>query len=290
MIITKDMKKIINAALREDIKSGDITTKAVIEKSSMGRFNIIAKSDCIICGVPIASEILKIIDKRIEFVSIISDGGSARCGDIIAVVRGHSRSILTAERTVLNFIGWLSGISTLTYAFAEKVKDTNARIFDTRKTIPSLREFQKYAVYIGGGKNHRIGLYDQVLIKDNHLALVSNDKEIAVKEALYKVKRIKAKGLKIEIEVEDLNMLKSALVFEPDIIMLDNMEISDIQKAVKMRDEYIKDKVVLIQLEVSGNVKLDNVCGIARTGVERISIGALTHSAQSIDLSMDLVL
>lgn len=296
MIIDADLKKLIQLALKEDIGPGDITTTAVVHKAKKGKFVMVARQDCVICGLSLAEATFETVDSTARFKPLVNDGMKVAEDKAIAYVEGPIRSILSAERTALNFLCWLSGISTLTSRFVEAVKETKARIMDTRKTTPSLRRLQKYAVKIGGGTNHRMGLYDQVLIKDNHLAAISfeptviKSKNQAIKTALGSVKKTVQKSKKIEIEVDSLEMLKVAFEHNPDIIMLDNMSISDIKEAVKIRDAYrikIGDLGFKVLLEVSGKVTLSNVKEIAECGVDMISIGALTHSAPAVDISLE---
>lgn len=297
MIIDADLKKLIQQALKEDIGPGDITTTAVVHKAKKGKFVIVAKQECVVCGLSIAEAVFETVDGSVRFKPLINDGMKAAEGKAIAYIEGPSRSILSAERTALNFLCWLSGISTLTSKFVETVKGTKAQIMDTRKTIPALRRLQKYAVRIGGGTNHRMGLYDQVLIKDNHLAAVTFEPTViksrkdAVRAVLESAKKSIPKTKKIEIEVNSLDMLKVALEDSPDIIMLDNMSIDDIKEAVKIRDAYrikIGDVGFKVLLEASGNINLNNVKEIAESGADMISIGALTHSAPAADISLEL--
>lgn len=296
MIIDAHLKRLIQSALKEDIGSRDITTNAVVHKAKKGKFVIVVKQDCVICGLSLAESVFETVDDSVRFKPLLNDGMKASEDKAIAYVEGPCRGILVAERTALNFLCWLSGISTKTFRFVEAVKGTKAQIMDTRKTIPTLRRLQKYAVRIGGGTNHRMGLYDQVLIKDNHLAAVSFEPTVvksrkdAVKSILESAKRYTPKGKRIEIEVNNLDMLKVALRYSPDIIMLDNMSIGDIKEAVKIRDAHrikIGDVGFKVLLEVSGNITLDNVKEIAECGVDTISIGALTHSAPSVDISLE---
>ena len=284
MIIKPKTKRIIEQALKEDIGTGDITTSSIIEKKQQGKFLILSNQPCIVCGMALTEACFTITDKDVHFRPMVNDGAYVSKGKIVAHIEGRCYGVLIAERTALNFLGWLSGISTLTNKFVNAVKNYKAQIMDTRKTIPTLRYLQKYAVKIGGGKNHRMGLYDQTLIKDNHLSLVSN-----VKEAIEKARKYGPKTKKIEIEVKNLGDFKGALSLNPDIIMLDNMKINDVKEAVQLRDAYrIKKQDIGFKtlLEVSGNVNLDNVTEIAQTSVDRISIGALTHSAPAIDFSL----
>jgi len=264
---------IIMAALAEDVASGDITSALIFEKDENVMADVIVNEDCVPAGLDVLRWIFDALDERIVFRPLCADGDSVKKGRRVAVLKGSVKNILAGERTALNFLGRLSGVATSTSRFVAKVKGAKAKIFDTRKTLPGLRVLEKYAVRVGGGSNHRMGLWDGVLIKDNHLSRVK------VRDA---VKKAKAKGYKdIEIEVSDLKEFKEALAAGADIIMLDNMKIEDIRKAVRLA----KSKAVL---EVSGGVDLENVARIARTGIQRISIGALTHSAPSVDFSLEI--
>lgn len=267
---------IIMTALAEDLGSGDITSALIFEKDQNVMADIVANEECVAAGIDVARWIFNALDERIIFRPFCDDGARLKKGKRLMSLKGSVRNILAGERTVLNFLGRLSGVATLTSRFVEKVKGKKAKIFDTRKTTPGLRVLEKYAVRIGGGCNHRTGLWDGILIKDNHLAGSMPPK---IKDA---VKKAKAKGYKnIEIEVNNLKEFKEALAVGADIIMLDNMKIEDIRKAVRLT----KSKV---ELEASGGITLENVARIAMTGVDRISIGSLTHSAPSIDFSLEI--
>lgn len=297
MIVDSFTKKAIRRALKEDIGSRDITTSAVLHKAKKAKFVITAKQESVISGLAIAETVFEMADTAIRFKPLVNDGMSVAQGKAIAYIDGYCRSILAAERTALNFLCWLSGISTLTRLFVKAVEGTKADIMDTRKTIPMFRYLQKYAVRMGGGLNHRMGLYDQVLIKDNHIASImsvpsiTRDKKLAIRSALETAKKSLPKGRKIEVEIDSLDMLKVALNFNPDIIMLDNMSLADIKEAVRIRDAYRFRRGDLgfnLLLEASGGVGLENVRSIAEAGVDRISIGALTHSAPAADISLEI--
>ncbi|NQT95360.1 MAG: carboxylating nicotinate-nucleotide diphosphorylase [Candidatus Omnitrophica bacterium] len=296
MIADAAIKRLIQQALKEDIGPKDITSNAVMHRAKKGKFVMLTKQECVVCGLSIAEVVFETVDSTIHFKPLVNDGTKAVKGKALAYIDGGCQSVLAAERTALNFISWLSGISTLTNKFVEAVKGTRAKVLDTRKTIPTLRRLQKYAVRIGGGTNHRMGLYDQVLIKDNHLeALMAEptivkDTRSAIENALKSAKMNAGRGKKIEIEVTSLDMLKAALKHNPDIIMLDNMSVGKIGEAVRIRDAHrirVGDVGFKVLLEVSGNVTLENVKEIADCGVDRISIGSLTHSAPSVDISLE---
>ena len=297
MIIDAYIKKIIQQALSEDIGTKDITTSSVLHKLKKGEFVIISRQESAICGLYITEAVFESVDSTVRFKPLVSEGTKVVKDKAVAYIEGACSSVLAAERTALNFLCWLSGISTLTNRFVELTKHTKAQIMDTRKTVPTLRRLQRYAVKIGGGVNHRMGLYDQVLIKDNHISLalspptVIKDKKEAISSLLEDAKLNAGKGRLIEIEVDLVEILETALKHNPDIIMLDNMSIEDIRKSVAIRDAYrikIGDVGFKVLIEVSGNVNLGNVKEIAECGVDRISIGALTHSAPFADFSLEV--
>ena len=271
------IKELVTVALREDIGKGDITTEACFPKKRNAKARIIAKQCGIIAGLEIARAVFEILDNKIKFKSLIKDGIEVKKGNVIAELSGPVTPILAGERTALNFLGRLSGIATLTKEYVEKVKPYKARIFDTRKTTPGLRDIEKYAVRVGGGQNHRMGLYAMVLIKDNHLKIGNKN----IKELVQSVRGRIPKDVKIEIEAENLPQVKEALQSEVDIIMLDNMDIHTIKKAISL----VKN---LSEIEISGNVSLDSVEKLAKCGVDRISVGKLTHSAEAMDISLKI--
>jgi len=279
MKIPHSVKEIIRLALEEDIGNGDITTSLLIPEDNESRALIIAKGNFVVAGIPFIKEVFSSLDGAIRVTVFINDGAKVTKGDMIAEVYGRTRSLLSGERVSLNILQRLSGIATLTNMFVEKISGLNAKIVDTRKTAPGLRFMEKYAVRMGGGINHRFGLFDGILIKDNHIEAVGS-----INEAL----RLAREGhhlAKVEVEVENLIDLKEAVEGGADIVMLDNMSVSDMQEAVKIVRSLQKD----IILEASGNVSMDNVRAIATTGVDLISIGALTHSATAADISMKIV-
>lgn len=281
---------IIISALKEDIGSGDITSSVIFEKDVSLLAHIIAKEECVMAGMDIAKWVFDAIDEKILFTALCKDGDRIKKGKRVISVKGSAKSILTAERTVLNFIGHLSGIATLTAEYVKEAKGTGARIYDTRKTMPGLREMEKYAVTLGGGFNYRVGLWDAVMIKDNHLDSlrfqVESSKLQNIKDSIMKFKN---RGYKnVEIEVENIAEFKEALGAGADIIMLDNMKPDEIKKAVKLKNTFNKKHGAKVILESSGGISLDNVKKFAKTGVDRISIGKLTHSAPSIDFSLEI--
>ncbi len=286
---TPETKNIILKALREDIGKKDITTAMIIPKDKRVKAALLAKENCTICGIALAGEIFKTQDKGIKFKSVFSDGQKIKNGQIIAYIEGKARSILAAERVALNFLSLLSGIATKTRTYTDKVKPFKVKILDTRKTIPGLRELEKYAVRIGGGFNHRFSLDEMILIKDNHL-IVSCAMRPAqcIKKIIKNIKKKLSKNIKLEIEVKNLKEFQEALRENPDIIMLDNMKISDIKKAVAL-ERNTHDAIRTTLIEASGGITLKNIRKIASCGVDMISIGALTHSVSSVDISLEFL-
>ncbi len=268
-----NIKDLFVRALSEDIGKKDITTDLVIPVNKSIKAVILAKQDCAICGLAVALYVFKLIDKNIRFKALVKEGASVKKGKILAKVEGRARSILTAERVALNFLSMLSAVSTKTRKFVEAALPYKAKIIDTRKTIPGLRILEKYAVRIGGGFNHRMYLDDMVLVKDNHLKVVGG---------IDRLPKIKSPE-KIEIEVKNIKEFKQALNLKPDIIMLDNMSIEDMKRAVRLKHGSP------VKIEASGGITLNNVKQVASTGVDMISIGALTHSLDSVDISLEII-
>lgn len=275
----KNLITIIRLALNEDVGTGDITTNSIIPKHTQAEAILLVKSEGIIAGLGVVERIFKLLDKKIIVKKFVDDGDKVFKNQIVALIQGSAKAILTGERTALNFLQRMSGISTLTNKFVSEIKHTKAKILDTRKTSPCLRYFDKYAVSVGGGKNHRIGLFDMVLIKDNHIA-VSGSITNAVNSCRTFLKR-NSKKLLIEVETKNLDEVKEALKCKVDIIMLDNFSIPLMKKAVKMIDGKTK-------VEASGGINLNNVKKVSETGVDFISIGALTHSVNALDISLDI--
>lgn len=269
--------EIIERALREDIGSGDVTTDAICEPDQVGRAVIRTKEPCVVAGVPIAQMVFETLDSQLRFASRVRDGDRLNAGQIIAELDGRLRTILTGERTALNFLQRLSGIATATARYVEAVRDFSVKILDTRKTAPGLRIFDKYAVRVGGGQNHRMGLYDGVLIKTNHIRAAGG-----IAKAIERARRSAPTTLRIEVEVKNLKELQEALDAGADIIMLDNMSLEEMRQAVKIAHGRAL-------LEASGGVNLENVREIAATGVDFISVGALTHSVKAIDMHLEVL-
>lgn len=268
---------LIKAALAEDVGTGDVTTGAIVGPKERGEAVFIAKEDFVVAGLFIAERTFTLLDKKIVFTPLYKDGERVKKGKVIARVEGRLDTILVGERVALNFIQRLCGIATLTARFVKAVSGANVKILDTRKTTPCMRLIEKYAVKAGGGYNHRFGLFDCVLIKDNHIQAAGT-----ITEAVSRVNRKYKDGMLVEVEVTDLSETREAVRCGADIIMLDNMGPAMIDKALK-----IIDNSALV--EVSGGVSLANIKEVARKGVDFISIGALTHSAPSVDISMEVV-
>ena len=268
----KYIKTIVRQALREDLRpSGDITTRMIINKKVTAR--IIAGQKCIIGGLNFAKEAFKISDKKISFKAKTKDGRKVNRGKVIAILKGKASGILKSERVALNFLGLVSGVATTTNKFVKKVKGKSCKICCTRKTFPNLRLIQKYGVKIGGGTNHRFNLSDEILIKDNHVAVNKNIHNL-VKRAIKN-----RKGKKITVEVDNLNQLNSIIGLKFNRVLFDNMKLESLRKAVKISKRFY-------ETEASGGVTLSNVRKIAATGVKRISIGQITHSAPNIDFRL----
>ena len=284
----KTIKKIIKSALTEDIGPGDITTSSVVALGSAARAVIIAKEDGVLCGIDITKEVFKFLNYRIKFKAYKRDRDSFRRGEHIAAIYGNARSIVTAERVALNFLSHLSGIAKYTKKFTEKIKGFKTKILDTRKTTPGLRPLEKYAVRVGGGKNHRMGLWDWILIKDNHLRASGIIKGNTIDENKLKhfIESSKKKTKHVlEIEVENLNQFKKIVKYRPHIIMLDNFSTRSLKKAVKWRNKYFPS----VKLEASGNVTLSRIRKIASSGVDFVSAGTITHSPHSTDISLEII-
>jgi nicotinate-nucleotide pyrophosphorylase (carboxylating) len=274
------IEKIIDSALAEDISSGDITTELLIPVELRGRACIVVKEEGVLAGIEVAAVVFRRVDSQLEFQGLVSEGSKVHPGDVAAAVEGSAASILKAERTALNFLQHLSGIATETARYVDAISGLKAHIMDTRKTIPGLRPLEKYAVRVGGGYNHRQSLGDGILIKDNHLAAL-HSQGTGLGGAVEKARRNAPRTLKVEIEVQNIDQARQALDAGADIIMLDNMNVDDIRRVV----ELCHDRALL---EASGGITLENVRAVAETGVDLISVGALTHSAKALDISLEL--
>jgi nicotinate-nucleotide pyrophosphorylase (carboxylating) len=269
---------LIQLALREDIGPGDITTDNLVQPGTTGCGSILAKQDLVIAGLGIAESVFRTLEPGIDFTAGFSDGDRIEAGSEVAHIQGSLGALLKGERTALNFLQRLSGIATQARAYVEEVAGTGVKLVDTRKTTPGWRVLEKYAVRIGGAHNHRMGLYDGVLIKDNHIAVCGG-----IAEAVEKARQAISHLVKVEVEAASLEEVEAALAAGADIIMLDNMDLGQIREAVR-----VIDRRALV--EISGGVTRDRLRDLAGTGVDLISIGALTHSAVAVDLSMKIEL
>ena len=265
----------LEAALAEDLGTGDITSRLAVVPEALGMGRYVAKEDLVCCGLPVAREVNRLVDPELEFRECVEDGDDVPIGAVLAWVKGSARSILAAERTSLNILQRMSGIATLTRRYVAVVEGTQASILDTRKTVPGLRRLDKHAVAGGGGINHRFGLFDGVLIKNNHLVFHSG-----VGDALRRVKG-QAEGVPIQVEVQDLTELEEALSNGADAVLLDNFTPEEARQAVGRVERRVP-------VEVSGGITLSNVRDFAEAGVDRISIGALTHSVRAVDIHLQL--
>ena len=268
--------KIVEQVLLEDIGTGDITSDSIVPYDLKAKGIIKTSEEGVVAGLDIAHLIFKKLDPEIIFQEKIKDGVKVARGKVLAEISGSARTILKGERAALNFLQRMSGIATITSKFCQEIKNLPVRIVDTRKTTPGLRILEKYAVLMGGGYNHRFGLYDAVLIKDNHIAVAGG-----IKSAVNSVRKQISHMIKIEIEVENLSQLQEALEMKVDIVMLDNMDLETMKEAVKI----VKGEALI---EASGGITLKKVREIAQTGVDLISVGALTHSVKSLDIGMEI--
>ena len=274
-----EIEKIIRTALEEDIGKADITTAAIVHDTTIGEGIFLVKQDGMVAGFEIVENVLKFVDKSLKFKKFFKDGDKVKTGDIAAKVSGKASSILTSERTALNFFQRMSGIATAASRYQEKISHTKAQIIDTRKTVPGLRLVDKLAFKLSGCANHRMGLYDMFLVKDNHINAAGS-----ITKAIEKCKEYRKKynlDSKIEVEASNIEQVKEALNCEVDMIMLDNFDLD----AMKIAVEIINDKS---EIEASGNITLDSVKEIAEAGVDYISVGAITHSVKALDISLEL--
>jgi len=269
--------KIVDHALEEDLGPGDITTSAIIDPSIKGRARLSAREEIILAGMEVFSRVFYRLDPEILVECNYHDGDMVPDGDDIGIVKGSMRGILSGERTALNFLQHLSGIATLTRRYAEKTDPSRVRVIDTRKTTPGLRILEKYAVRLGGGINHRFGLFDGILVKDNHIAAAGS-----ISKALADIKAKVPHTLRIEVEVEDTKGVEEAIGAGADAILLDNMSLKEIREAVSIA----RGRVLL---EASGGITLESIEEISKTGVDMISVGAITHSARSVDISLEVI-
>lgn len=273
-IMNYTVRKLIELALAEDIGAGDITTDYLIDADAEGTGYIVAKEPLVLAGLVIVKKVFHEIDSGIKFVSEYNDGDEVKAGDIVLRMTGNMRALLKGERTALNFLQRLSGIATNVRSYVSEIQGSKTRLVDTRKTIPGFRSLEKYAVRVGGAYNHRMALYDGVLIKDNHIAACGG-----IAKAVTTIREYVSHLVKIEVEVSDFKELDEALSVKADVIMLDNMELAEVSKAV----EIVDGRSVV---EVSGSVTKEQLKDLSETGVDIISSGSLTHQARAVDLSM----
>jgi nicotinate-nucleotide pyrophosphorylase (carboxylating) len=269
----------VRSALAEDVGSGDVTTLATVPESAIFKAVMTAREPLVVAGLAFAEATFRELSPDVQIKLAASDGQSLRVGDDLLHIEGSARAVLTGERVALNFVQRLSGIATLTAQFVVAIKGTRAQILDTRKTTPGWRAFEKYAMACGGGHNHRLGLFDLVLIKDNHLAALRNESPNAIAVAVRRA-REKYPQLKVEVEADDLDQVHQAAAAGADIVLLDNMNLIQLRLAVQL----VKGRA---QTEASGGVNMASVRSIAETGVDFISVGAITHSARSVDIGLD---
>lgn len=268
------LERLAYAALAEDVGEGDVTTEATVEADAVGSAELVVKEPGVVCGLAAAEAVFRALDADVRFERLVEEGAFVEGRTPVARVSGPQRAILTGERTALNFLGRLSGVATLTRRYVEEVRGTGAAILDTRKTTPGLRALEKHAVAVGGGRNHRFGLDDGVLVKDNHLRAAGS-----IAQAVERVRS--ATTLPVEVECDTLEQVDEALAAGVDAILLDNMGVDELRAAVARARGRVR-------LEASGGVSLANVRAIAETGVDEVSVGALTHSARSLDVSLEL--
>lgn len=291
-MLLDDLRHLTRLAIREDLDRGmDLTTMAIVPGNVSGRAEVVARVCGVAAGLNLLGAIVSEFDCSVEWGALLQDGEQFTSRQPLLTLRGDARDLLTSERTILNFLGRLCGIATLTHQFVEKIRGTKAHVFDTRKTTPGWRRLEKYAVLCGGGCNHRMGLFDGILIKDNHLASravkagVVLDAGEAVRQAYQFLEGTSSDGERpfVEVEIDSIEQLASALDAGPDIVLLDNMNCDQLTECVRLRDR-LNPRV---ELEASGGVNINTISAIAATGVERISVGALTHSAINLDLGLD---
>lgn len=277
---TPQVEQLIDQALAEDLGQGDVTTEALILETQQSKASVMAKARGIIAGTEVSKQVFLKVDPKLEVDILIKDGAEVKLGDVIARIEGRTASILKAERVALNFLQRLSGIASETARYVQAVKGLPVLITDTRKTSPGLRTLEKYAVRVGGGKNHRMHLADGILIKDNHIAVLRR-RGLSIKEIVAKARHKASPELKIEVEVKTPEEAIQAAEAGADIVMLDNMNLKDMRQAVRL----IKGRALI---EASGGITLESVRDVAETGVDLISIGALTHSPKALDISLEL--
>jgi nicotinate-nucleotide pyrophosphorylase (carboxylating) len=284
----KKVRPIIELAVAEDLGSEDMTSKLLLKKDTHAKSHIISREEITVCGMDVAAEILKMYDPRLKLKIILSDGKSAHVGSRLGTIEGPLRAMLSAERVLLNFLQRLSGVATTTAKYVRAVQGTRAKIYDTRKTTPGWRVLEKYAVRCGGGHNHRLGLYDAVLIKDNHLAQLGRNFYPKLKKIIEEARKIQhAKFIAVEVDHVDDQLNYVLKIPGIDIVLLDNMGQWQLNHAVEMKRKMLGPQIKKPLLEASGNVTLTNVSAIAQCGIDRIAVGAITHSAVAVDIGLD---
>ena len=282
----EEIRPLLKLAIEEDLGEGDMTSELLFGNNVIDKADIVSREEIVVCGMKIVKELLRIYDKRLKLKALVNDGQHAYVGCRIATISGPLRSILTAERVVLNFLQRLCGIATTTRKYVRAIQGTNAKIYDTRKTLPGWRILEKYAVRCGGGYNHRLGLYDGILIKDNHLAQLGRNFQPKLRKIIEKARKIKhAKFVAVEVDHVDDQLNYVLKIPGIDIVLLDNMGQWQLKHAVDMKQKMCGNGKPL--LEASGNITLANVSAIAQCGVDRIAVGAITHSATAVDIGVD---
>ncbi len=277
-------RELIEAALAEDLgAAGDVTSRALVPEHSAGAARFVVRRAGVVAGLDATRLVLAEVDRAVRWKPLCHDGDAVEAGTVLARVSGRLRSLLAAERTALNFLQRLSGVATLTRTYVDSIAGLPCAIFDTRKTTPGWRVLEKYSVRAGGGRNHRMGLHDAVLIKDNHLVAWRSQSGGSLADAVRAARATVPPGTVVEIEVDSLEQLDKALLGEPDIVLLDNMSLDELRRAVAVRDA----RRPRLELEASGGITLATIRGVAETGVNRISVGALTHSAPALDIALD---
>jgi len=283
----EEVQPLIRMAMEEDLGRGDMTTDLLFKDDAQARATIVSREEIVVSGLPVIEEILRQYDERLTMTGHFRDGQSAHVGSKLAAIEGPLRSMLSVERVMLNFLQRLSGIATTTSRYVRAIKGTQAKIYDTRKTLPGWRLLEKYAVRCGGGYNHRLGLYDGILIKDNHLAELGKNFPAKLRRVVEKARKVNGlKFLAVEVDHVDNQLNRVLKIPGIDIVLLDNMGQWQLKHAVEMRDAMCgKGNGPL--LEASGNITLNNVSEIAQCGVDRIAVGAITHSAAAVDIGLD---
>jgi len=266
------VRKIVTRALVEDLGDGDLTTRLTVPEASRARGTIYAKQPLIVAGLPVAAEVFRALEPDCKWESLEADGANVAAGQSLAIIEGKAATLLSGERVALNFLQRMSGIATLTRKFKDRLDGLKTRLLDTRKTTPGLRILEKYAVRMGGGSNHRMGLDDGILIKNNHISIVGS-----IRTAVERARKERPQDMPIEVEVRSLEELQEAIAAGADVALLDNMTPRQVAECVHLGERRI-------ELEVSGGISLENISEYARTGVDRISVGALTHSAPAVDI------